>query len=100
MTRRYVIVNRKRFFSFLTLSLLILMVLVTFIVSTHGASGQEEIYYNEYRVGKGDTLWKISNYYSDANVDIRQFIHEIKKINDMKTSAIYEGDIIKIPNIK
>ena len=42
--------------------------------------GQEQIHFNEYRVGKGDTLWNISNYYSDENIDIRKFIYEIKKI--------------------
>lgn len=97
MTKRYVVTNKKRFFTFITLSLLILIALATLIVSSHKSHSQEEIYFNEYRVGEGDTLWKISNYYSDGNIDIRQFIYEIKRLNDMETSAIYEGDIIKIP---
>lgn len=97
MTKRYVIINKRRFFTFITLTLLVLIAILTLIVSSHRSNGQEQIYFNEYRVGKGDTLWNISNYYSDDNIDIRQFIHEIKKINDMETSAIYEGDIIKIP---
>lgn len=97
MTRRYVIINKRRFFTFITLMLLIFIGLATLIVASHKAHSQEEIYFNEYRVGEGDTLWKISNYFSDENIDIRQFIYEIKKLNDMETSAIYEGDIIKIP---
>lgn len=97
MKRKYVIVNKKRFYTFIILSLLLLMVLFTFIVSTTKSHSQNEQIYNEYRVGKGDTLWKISKYYSDDNKDIRQFIYEIQKINQMETSAIYEGDIIKIP---
>lgn len=97
MSKRYKIINKKRFFTFTTLSLLILIALITLIVRYPISHSQKQINYNEYRVGKGDTLWKISSYYSNDNIDIRQFIYELKKINEMETSAIYEGDIIKIP---
>lgn len=100
MSKKYVIINKRRFFTFITISLLILIAITTLIVTSHKSHSQEEIYFNEYKVGEGDTLWRISKYYSDGNIDIRQFIYEIKKLNDMETSAIYEGDIIKIPTNK
>lgn len=95
MSRKYIIVNKKRFFTFITLLVFILIGLVTLLVSSQVSHSQEEIHYNEYRVGQGDTLWKISEHYLDQDIDIRQFIHKIRQLNDMKTSAIYEGDIIK-----
>ena len=98
MSKRYVIINKRRFFTFITVTLLILIVLVTLVTTSNISHSQEEINYNEYRVGKGDTLWKISDYYSYGSMDIREFIYKIRELNDMKTSAIYEGDIIKIPH--
>ena len=100
MNRKYVIINKRRFFTFITISLLLIIILITSIVFLSKAHSQGQISYQEYRVGEGDTLWRISNYYSEnSNIDKRQFIYEIKKLNGMKTSAIYENEIIKIPVI-
>ena len=100
MSKRYVIINKKRFFTFITISILLLIILITMIVSFSNAHSMQEDAYIEYRVGEGDNLWKISDYYSPGQMDIRQFIYEIQKLNDMKTGAIYENDIIKIPLIQ
>lgn len=100
MSKRYMIINKKRFFTFITISLLLLIILITMIVSFSNAYSVEQDAYIEYRVGKGDSLWKISDYYSPGQMDIRQFIYEVQKLNDMETGAIYENDIIKIPLIQ
>mgnify|MGYP000903197256 CR=1 FL=1 len=50
-------------------------------------------------IEKGDTLWSVAKvYYPKYEGDIRQLIYEIKKINDMETSAIYDGQILYLPN--
>jgi LysM repeat protein len=45
-------------------------------------------------VSKGDTLWSIA---SELNGNIRENIYEIKKINNLKTSYIYEGQELQLP---
>ena len=37
---------------------------------------------------KGDTLWSIAEKYS-KNTDIRQYIYDLKKLNDMEQSSLY-----------
>ncbi len=46
--------------------------------------------YRKYRVKRGDTLFKISKKFNIP-------ISEIKKANNLKTSYIYEGQVLKIP---
>ena len=50
----------------------------------------------EYAVCKGDTLWKIAEKYKLENQDPREYIYEVKKLNNMTSASIYEGQIIKI----
>jgi len=56
-------------------------------------SNNKIIYYN---VKEGDTLWAIANEFNYLNIDNREMVYEIKKNNELKSSRIYPGDIIKI----
>ncbi len=49
-----------------------------------------------YTIEKGDTLWNIAKEHTINKKEIRQVIYEIKKLNNMKNSNIYENQIIKI----
>lgn len=61
-------------------------------------TNNKEAEYIDYTVSKGETLWSIAEEYKEKNEDIRQYIYEIKKLNNMKNSNIYENKIIKIKN--
>ena len=50
-----------------------------------------------HAVNYGDTLWSIAAEYKDENESTGDFIYEIKKINEMKTSEIYVGQLLIIP---
>ena len=49
-----------------------------------------------FTVNKGDTLWTIAQEYKADNKDIRQYIYELKKINNITNSNIYDGKTLKI----
>lgn len=53
--------------------------------------------YTDYYVKNGDTLWNISLEKMPIDYDVRRMVYDIKSLNNMETSYIYEGDIIKIP---
>ncbi|WFA09735.1 LysM peptidoglycan-binding domain-containing protein [Tissierella sp. Yu-01] len=97
-SRKYVIVDSKRFFAFITFVLLIFSLVLTLIFTfskAHSSSYNQE--YKEYHVVTGDSLWDISLRNMPEDYDVREMIYNIKKLNNMETSEIYHGDTIKIP---
>lgn len=56
----------------------------------------QETYIKVY-VEPGDTLWNIAKNYLPSKTDIRDYIHSIKKANQLDSSLIREGDYILVP---
>jgi LysM repeat protein len=54
-------------------------------------------------VSNGDTLWEIAKLEKNTNEyyknkDIREIVFDIKKVNNLQTSDIYEHQKLLIPN--
>lgn len=92
MKTHYKLKNRKRFFTIITLTLLISFT----TIYTTTVYGFKESLNKSITVEKGDTLWSIANKYSQ-NGDVRKFIYEVKKINNLNSSEIYQGCELLIP---
>jgi hypothetical protein len=92
MKRRYVLKNRKRFIT-VTAALAIVIITLIYTITVYG---YKEVQYKTVRVHRGDTLWSIAEKYSD-NSDIRKYIFEIKKVNNLPNSQIFEGDELIVP---
>lgn len=71
-------------------TILILIILGIFCISI----SKEKTEYIDYTVGRGETLWSIAADHTDG--DIRDYIYEIKNINNMTTSELLEGQTIKL----
>lgn len=96
--RKYIIVNSKRFFIFMTFIFIICSILITLIFFLSKAQGiMYNQSYTDYYVKSGDSLWNISLEKMPIDYDVRRMVYDIKSLNNMETSYIYEGDIIKIP---
>lgn len=90
------VVNRKKFVkSILTIVFIFVLgfMVINSVLASNEAVETKEI---EYAVCKGDTLWKIAEKYKLENQDPREYIYEVKKLNNMTSASIYEGQIIKI----
>lgn len=92
MKKKYVLKNKKRFSTFV-ISILIFISVMAF---ANSAYGYQKARFKEISVKPGDTLWSIASKYSD-NSDIRKYIFDIKRINNMKSSNIYTGAVLLIP---
>lgn len=96
--KRYVIVNAKRFFIFITLVLIFFTSLFFMIFNIQKVYGDVlEENFKEYYISKGDNLWNIALENMPEGYDVRKMVYEIKKINGIETGLIYEGSTIKIP---
>lgn len=84
--------NRSRFIFFLCLSGLI----ATLYLGTIISAGEKQFVPKEKYVRAGDTLWSIA---SEENIkmDIRDYIYEIKQLNDLIDNTIYPGMTLKLP---
>lgn len=52
----------------------------------------------EYVVMRGETLWSIAEgLYSEENLDIQRIVYDIKDVNNMTESIVYEGQTINVP---
>jgi len=49
-----------------------------------------------YRVRSGDSLWSISGEYCPDSVDRQEWIHKVRKLNDIDGSVIYPGQVITV----
>lgn len=93
--------NKKKFI--ISISILIFIVIFIILLSSktfsHGEYETKAIY-----ISNGDTLWTIAcveqqnnKYYENKN--IREIIDDIKYINNLDNSYIYEGQKIVVPTI-
>lgn len=86
------ITNKFKFIR--SMAILIFLLIALFNISV--AKSNEEAKIISYTVSKGETLWSIAEEYKAENEDPRQYIYDIKKLNNMDNSNIYEGQILQI----
>ena len=53
--------------------------------------------YVEYIVKDGDTIWDIAKLYVDKHTDVRVVVREIREVNQLSGTMIYNGDVLLIP---
>lgn len=78
---------------FTTLCAFVFIVLCVLLLNSVIQPTLDNIEWDEeiYTVKKGDSLWTISKYFCTDDVDRREWIDEIKSLNDLSDSAIYPG---------
>ena len=84
------IVNQKRFITFVTVSLLLLISIFNLCFA------RSEVITEDYIVSSGETLWSIASEHKKLGQDIRKYIYELREINNFNDCMIYPGQVIKI----
>ena len=97
--KKYKIVDKKKFtrFMFFTGITVILIMVLIFARRNMAYSSIYENQYIEVVIIEGDTLWDIAKVNMPENYDTRKMVFEIKEFNNMKSSYIYPGELIKVP---
>lgn len=86
------IVNKGKFIRSISIMIFILFVIfnITF------AKSEAEYIIEEYQVEEGQTLWGIAYENKSEDEDIRQYIYDIRELNDLKDCNIKVGQILQI----
>ena len=91
MNKRYILKNKARFYIFITTLLMTMLV----VFSVTKAYGYKQPEFGVISIKDGDTLWAIAERYNKKG-DIREYIYDLKKINNLKDSSIIAGSELKI----
>jgi len=77
--------------------LLILVFVLAFAYKT--LAGEQKIApsYVNVQVSEGDSLWGIASAYPHEGMDIRSYIQEIKKVNNLRSDVLVNGNYLIIP---
>ncbi|MFZ3171582.1 MAG: LysM peptidoglycan-binding domain-containing protein [Carboxydocellales bacterium] len=86
------VIKRLSFFSIILVA--IVMVLISLMPTQ--AKSSTGTYYRVVFVREGETLWKIAQKHG-GDGDIRELIHQIKKLNKLEYSVIYPGQRLIVP---
>lgn len=90
--KKYKLINKLRFYVFV-FGIIAFTLISSMILNIQNVQGESLIKYDVVIVDSGDTIWEIAKKYNNQHEDLRKFVYQIKKAND-----IY-GDILK-PNQK
>lgn len=95
--KRTVVKNRRKFFRFILISVLLLNFIFFGMISpenTNADFGSEPI---EVTVRCGDNLWSIAEAHCPEDEDIRNFVYKIKKENSLSSATLSVGQQLLIP---
>lgn len=76
--------------------LIVLAYLVVLVAVTVAAKGNQPKIVG-YTYDTGNTVWEMAKRHCPDNMDIRDFMREIEKANDIKDSTVYANYGYKIP---
>ncbi|HZK27603.1 MAG TPA: LysM peptidoglycan-binding domain-containing protein [Thermoclostridium sp.] len=89
----YRLKNKKRFFTFISL----LIIVVILFIGTVSSTGKNAIQENQFiTVRQGDTLWKIASSHR-GSIEIRHYIYKLKEVNNLNDAIIYAGQKLELP---
>lgn len=84
------IVNKKRFIIAITILIVSIITLFSHCLAS------KKIETEEITVSTGDTLWSIASRYKKDGQDVREYIYELRKLNNLDDCTIYPNQVLKI----
>lgn len=92
MKKKYVLKNRKRFYSLIS----VIVFVTVLVIAAANVYSQQNNRYEFVMVKKGDSLWSIAERFN-SRLDTRRLVDKIKTVNNLKDSLIFEGTELLVP---
>lgn len=89
------ITNKKKFARFIFV-LVLFVASITYVAHTLQTDWTDDYATTQVYIQAGDTLWSIAEEYAPDGIDICDYMHEVRKLNNMTSSDIYVGDVITV----
>ena len=71
---------------------------VLILLLAKGADAGNEMLETEgYTVVSGDTLWGVAETVAGPDVDVRELVYDIKRLNKLDTALIHPGQVLVVP---
>ena len=84
------IVNKKIF-------IISIVIIIALLISLFNLCfAKTEVVTEDYVVSAGETLWSIASENKKAGQDVREYIYELREVNNMNDCMIYPNQVIKI----
>lgn len=97
MSRSYKVVNKFRFTVFVVLTIVILTTAVNFALGFNTAASLTRTDYMDVQIVSGDTLWSIAENYMPQDMDTREAVYKLCRVNDISAADLYAGMTIQVP---
>lgn len=97
MKKTYRIANRFRFTLFVVCSIIIMTTALNFALGFNTADSLTMTEYQSVDVVYGDTLWTIAQDYMPDDLDTREAVFQLCKLNGIKADQLYAGMTIQVP---
>ncbi|WHH61304.1 LysM peptidoglycan-binding domain-containing protein [Petroclostridium sp. X23] len=94
---RLKVINVKRLLIFFIMLVICSAVFGSILISNLQVNKQSVVRYVNVYTTNGDTLWDIAKEYNNNKLDIRQYVEMILIENNMESSMIKAGQVLKVP---
>lgn len=95
MKKRLVIKSKVRFCTFICI--VTLLFTCSFGLITNKTDTSQNVELQTINVQNGDTLWNIAEEYAPVGMDIREYIYNICKINNITANQLSSGMTVMLP---
>lgn len=85
------VVNKKRFIIVITI-----LIVLAITLCSHCSAIPKNNEIESITVSAGDTLWSIASEHKKSGQDVREYLYELRKLNNLENCTIYPGQKIKI----
>lgn len=90
---KIIITNKFRFFAFIS----VVLTFTALLFCSVQVMGNGPSHTKSYVIKQGDSLWSLASKYGNG-YDNRIYVHLVKKLNNLDSSDIYPGMLIKLPH--
>ncbi|MDY6038105.1 MAG: LysM peptidoglycan-binding domain-containing protein [Eubacterium sp.] len=97
MFMKYRIKHKIRFTVFSVVLILLFITAFNTVTGDIDANGSSSVTYKTVTVHSGDTLWSIAKANMNESEDIRKYIYEISKYNNVSANSLVAGQTLLIP---